>query len=104
LDAAGGIALRVAPQAIPEADPLARVRGEMNAIAVEGDFAGPLLLIGRGAGRHATASAVATDLVEVALGGPVGAGGREDPLEVDDPGTPPPAGAPSAGGKEMNRS
>ncbi|HLU25957.1 MAG TPA: homoserine dehydrogenase [Longimicrobiales bacterium] len=76
LDAAGGIALRVAPQAIPEADPLARVRGEMNAIAVEGDFAGPLLLIGRGAGRHATASAVATDLVEVALGGPVGAGGR----------------------------
>lgn len=75
LDAAGEVSLRVAPLALPEDEPLAQVRDEMNAISIEGDFAGPLLFMGRGAGRHATGSAVVADLVEVALVRPVGAAG-----------------------------
>ena len=37
-------------------------------MAVDGDFAGNLLLVGRGAGAGATASAVVSDIVDIARG------------------------------------
>ena len=37
-------------------------------MAVDGDFAGNVLLVGRGAGAGATASAVASDIVDIARG------------------------------------
>jgi len=58
--------VRVHPTFIPEEDPLAKVRNEFNAITVEGDFVGKATLYGKGAGAHPTASAVVSDIVDVA--------------------------------------
>jgi homoserine dehydrogenase len=42
------------------------VSGVMNAVLLEGDAVGPILLYGRGAGELPTASAVVSDIVDVA--------------------------------------
>ncbi|MBI2802713.1 MAG: homoserine dehydrogenase [Gammaproteobacteria bacterium] len=60
-----GIELRVHPTLIPQAQPIARVNGVMNAVLVRGDAAGPVLLSGAGAGAEPTASSVVADLVDV---------------------------------------
>lgn len=57
--------IAVAPAALPLSHPLARVDGSFNAVTIVGDFVGELTLIGRGAGSHPTASAVAGDLVQL---------------------------------------
>jgi homoserine dehydrogenase len=62
---AAGIELRVHPTLIPERQPLARMNGVKNAVMVNGDAAGPVLLSGAGAGAEPTASAVVADLVDV---------------------------------------
>jgi homoserine dehydrogenase len=62
----GAVTLSVKPVALPNADALANVRNEFNALEIEADFAGPLFLQGRGAGGRATASAVFADIVEAA--------------------------------------
>jgi homoserine dehydrogenase len=51
---------------VPRAHPLASVRGEFNAVFVEGAVSGELMLYGRGAGGGPTASAVLGDLVDAA--------------------------------------
>jgi homoserine dehydrogenase len=61
-----GVTLRVGVEAVARTDSLAAIRDELNAIQIEADNAGPILLTGRGAGGAATASAVYADLVEVA--------------------------------------
>jgi homoserine dehydrogenase len=60
------VAVRVHPAMLPIEHPLAAVRGSFNAVFVEGEAAGELMLYGRGAGGRPTASAVLGDLVEVA--------------------------------------
>jgi homoserine dehydrogenase len=65
---ASGIESRVHPCMIPEAAPLARVDGVYNAVVVEGDFAGRVMLEGRGAGAGPTASSVVSDLIDLARG------------------------------------
>ena len=60
-----GIDLRVHPTLIPASDPMARVDGVLNAVAVEGDLLGAVVLEGPGAGAGATASAVLADLLDV---------------------------------------
>ncbi len=62
------VEVRVHPTLIPAGSLLAAVNGVFNAILVEGDLSGPTLHYGRGAGRLPTASAVISDLVEVARG------------------------------------
>lgn len=57
---------RVHPCMIPQTNPLAAVGDAFNAILIEGDYVGPGLLYGRGAGRNPTASAVVGDIVEIA--------------------------------------
>jgi homoserine dehydrogenase len=69
----GDVAVRVHPAMIPADHPLAAVRDEFNAVFIEGERAGQMMLYGRGAGGDPTATAVAGDLVRVgrnlALGG-----------------------------------
>lgn len=59
------IEARVHPTMIPKERLLASVRGVFNAVHVDADFLGPTLYYGQGAGRKATASAVAGDIVEL---------------------------------------
>ena len=63
----GAIAVRVHPAMVPEDHPLASVRDSFNALFVEGDAAGELMLYGRGAGGRPTASAVLGDLIDAAV-------------------------------------
>jgi homoserine dehydrogenase len=51
---------------VPTAHPLASVRESFNAVFVEGDAVGELMLYGRGAGGAPTAAAVLGDLVDAA--------------------------------------
>jgi homoserine dehydrogenase len=60
------VAVRVHPAMIPAGHPLAAVRGAFNAVFVEGEKAGELMLYGMGAGGDPTATAVVGDLVRVA--------------------------------------
>ena len=48
---------------IPLHNPLADVNGVFNAIHLTGDFVGPVLFYGRGAGQNPTASAIVGDLI-----------------------------------------
>ena len=60
-----GIELRVHPTMVPARAPLANVNGVMNAVMVNADAAGPVVLSGAGAGALPTASSVVADLVDV---------------------------------------
>ncbi len=60
-----GIELRVHPTLVPARAPLANVNGVMNAVMVNGDAAGSVVLFGAGAGAGPTASSVVADLVDV---------------------------------------
>jgi homoserine dehydrogenase len=57
---------RVHPTMIPENNLLTAVRGTVNAIMVSGDAVGDIMLYGRGAGMMPTASAVISDVVDIA--------------------------------------
>ena len=61
-----GLEQRVHPCMVPERTPIARVDGVFNAVMVEGDFVGRVMLEGRGAGAEPTASAVVADLLDIA--------------------------------------
>ena len=63
-----GIEARVHPCMVPAAASLARVDGVFNAVVIEGDFVGQVVLQGRGAGAGPTASAVVADLIDIARG------------------------------------
>ena len=60
----GDVAVRVHPAMVPVHHPLAAVRDSFNAVFIEGDAVGELMLYGRGAGGNPTASAVLGDLVD----------------------------------------
>ena len=62
----GSLGVRVHPAMVPRSHPLASVRDSFNAVFVEGDAVGQLMLLGRGAGGPPTASAVLGDLVDAA--------------------------------------
>ena len=66
-----GIQQRVHPAMVPESAPIAGVEGVFNAVVTEGDFVGTTVLEGRGAGGGPTASAVVSDLVDIASARPV---------------------------------
>jgi homoserine dehydrogenase len=63
-----GIEQRVHPTLVPKGSPASDTDGVFNAIVVKGDFVGDLMLEGRGAGAHPTASAVISDIVDIARG------------------------------------
>ena len=61
-----GIELRVHPTLVSSRKLLANVDGVMNAVMVQGDAVGPTLYYGAGAGAEPTASAVISDIVDLA--------------------------------------
>ena len=61
----GRVEARVHPAMVPLDHPLARVEGAENAVFVEGDLVGQVLLVGQGAGGRPTASAVVGDLIDL---------------------------------------
>ena len=63
-----GLELSVSPTLVPVGTPLAEVRDANNAIEVIGDAVGPVFYHGLGAGQMPTASAVAADLIDTAVG------------------------------------
>jgi homoserine dehydrogenase len=63
-----GIEQRVHPAMVPQHSAIAEVSGVTNAVAVDGDFVGNLLLVGPGAGSTATATAVMSDILDIARG------------------------------------
>jgi homoserine dehydrogenase len=65
-EAGGGVSVRVHPAMIPAGHPLASVRESFNAVYIEGERVGPLMLYGRGAGGDPTATSVVGDVIEVA--------------------------------------
>ncbi len=62
----GDVEVRVHPTLVPHEHMLASVMGVFNAVVVDGDVVGQTVYYGRGAGRMPTASAVVSDLAEVA--------------------------------------
>ena len=62
----GEIRCAVAPEVLPLSDPMALVDGVYNAIVVKGNFIGDAMFYGQGAGGKATASAVMSDVIEIA--------------------------------------
>lgn len=70
------VAVRVHPTMVPASHPLAAVRDSFNAVFIEAEAVGDLMLYGRGAGGMPTASAVLGDLVDAAHNLRAGASGR----------------------------
>jgi homoserine dehydrogenase len=62
------VSVRVQPAMLPAAHPLAAVRESFNAVLIDGERVGPLMLYGRGAGGDPTATSVVGDLIELARG------------------------------------
>jgi homoserine dehydrogenase len=61
-----GIEQRVHPTMVPRDRAIADVDGVLNCVAIDGDFVGEVMLIGPGAGAGPTASAVTSDLIDIA--------------------------------------
>src|SRR5689334_14777444 len=63
-----GIEQRVHPTMVPKETPIAQVMGVTNAVTVDVDAIAPITLVGPGAGGLATASAVVSDIGDIARG------------------------------------
>ncbi len=61
----GAVSVRVHPTFVPKDLPLANVNGVYNAILIEGEPLGQVMLFGPGAGAGATASAVVSDILAI---------------------------------------
>jgi homoserine dehydrogenase len=62
----GRLDVRVHPAMLPNSHILASVSSVYNAVLLEGDAVGQILLYGRGAGEMPTASAVISDIIDIA--------------------------------------
>jgi homoserine dehydrogenase len=87
-----GLLLNVEPCFLDRREPMAHVRGAFNALSVVGHAAGSNMFVGHGAGQMPTASAVVSDLINVAGGWYPHAFGtmrlwpdQHEPAEVVDP-------------------
>ena len=63
-----GIEQRVHPTMVPRSSAIAQVMGVTNAVTIDADAVKELTLIGPGAGGDATASAVVSDISDIASG------------------------------------
>lgn len=59
------IEIRVHPTLVPDSHLLASINGAFNSVHIHGDMVGDILLYGPGAGKLATGSAVAADIVDI---------------------------------------
>ncbi|MFV0292221.1 MAG: homoserine dehydrogenase [Paracoccus sp. (in: a-proteobacteria)] len=65
---ARGLEQRMSPCLVPAESPLGQLQGGTNMVVIEGDSVGQVVLRGAGAGEGPTASAVMSDIVELARG------------------------------------
>ena len=65
-DRGDAIEARIHPTMIPEGNLLSNVNGSLNAVRINADAVGEMMLFGHGAGMMPTASAVVSDLVDLA--------------------------------------
>ena len=63
-----GLECRMSPCLVPASSPLGQLEGATNMVVLEGDAVGRIVLRGAGAGQGPTASAVISDIVEIARG------------------------------------
>ena len=63
-----GIEQRVHPTMVPKASAIAQVMGVTNAVTIDADAVREITLVGPGAGGNATASAVISDIADIARG------------------------------------
>ena len=73
------VQVRVHPALLPLQSLLAQVQGVYNAVEIEGDLVGQLVLYGRGAGAEPTSSAVMADVIQLAQDHAYGITSRPDP-------------------------
>ena len=78
-----GVEQRVHPTMVSKSAPLAQTMGVLNAVSIDGDAVGELTLVGPGAGGDATASAVASDIADIARGTRLPTFGRPAATLVD---------------------
>lgn len=71
-----GLEQRMSPCLVPADSPLGQLHGGTNMVLLEGDHVGQIVLRGPGAGRGPTASAVLSDIIDLARGTRVPAFGR----------------------------
>jgi homoserine dehydrogenase len=64
-EADGRVVASVGPEMVPLDDPLASIMGATNAITYECDLAGPITLVGAGAGRVETGFSILIDLINI---------------------------------------
>ncbi len=64
----GRVIASVGPEMVPLTDPLAGIMGATNAITYECDLAGPITLVGAGAGRVETGFSILIDLINIQRG------------------------------------
>jgi len=74
------VEVRLHPTMLPKGHLLAEVDGPFNAIHINGHAVGDILLYGAGAGMMPTASAVVSDVIELARSVRAGVSGRVPPL------------------------
>ena len=63
-----GLEQRMSPCLVPTGSPLGQLEGGTNMIVIEGDQVGQIVLRGAGAGEGPTASAVVSDIADIARG------------------------------------
>ncbi|MFV2035472.1 MAG: homoserine dehydrogenase [Halocynthiibacter sp.] len=63
-----GLEQRMSPCLVPADSPLGQLEGATNMVVLEGDAAGQIVLRGAGAGQGPTASAVLSDVIDIARG------------------------------------
>nr|WP_301919094.1 homoserine dehydrogenase [uncultured Defluviimonas sp.] len=63
-----GLEQRMSPCLVPAESPLGQLHGGTNMVVLEGDSVGQIVLRGAGAGAGPTASAVMSDVIEIARG------------------------------------
>jgi len=78
------IEARVHPAMLPKNHILANVNEAFNAVFIEGDYVGPTLYYGQGAGRRPTGSAVVSDIMAIARKIKSGADKSSSPLGFAD--------------------
>lgn len=77
------VEVRVNPTFLPSDHPLSKVDGVFNAVMIEGDNVGEVMLYGKGAGSLPTASAVVSDIVSIAKSISLGIGNKVEVTSVD---------------------
>ncbi|MCL4153977.1 UNVERIFIED_CONTAM: hypothetical protein GTU68_049674 [Idotea baltica] len=63
-----GLEQRMSPCLVPDQSPLGQLEGGTNMVVIDGDSVGQIVLRGAGAGEGPTASAVMSDVIDIARG------------------------------------